>query len=545
MAVEGAVEQARACYDQQAWRNARELFAAVDRETPLEPDDVDRLAMCAYLLGDESDAADLLSRAHQGFQQRGDLEQAAWCAFKIGFNLLGLGQAAHGSGWLARSRRLLDELGRESVVHGYLLIADAIRASMSGDPSRGHELFAETVAIGERFGDRDLVAIGRQGIGRTLLRMGRIAEGVALFDEVMVSVTAGEVSPIVAGDVYCSVIEGCHEIFDLRRAQEWTAALTRWCDRQSDTVPYRGSCLIRRAEVMRVHGAWADALGEAERACERLTLPPPKPAVGAAHYQRAELHRLRGELAKAEEAYRQASDGGRKPQPGLALLRLAQGDVDAALASIRRFVDDTRDRTGRSRVLGAYVEILLAAGDVAAARQAANELSDIATSLEAPFLHATAAHARGAVSIAEDDPDGALAELERACEIWREIDAPYEDARTRVLVSVASRQIGDVDTSDLELAAARRTFQRLGAVTDLARLDEVTRPSAPRGARELTGRELEVLALIATGKTNRAIADALGLSEKTVARHVSNIFTKVGVSSRAAATAYAYRRRLV
>ena len=545
MALEGAIEQARACYDRQAWRNARELFAAVDRETPLEPDDVDRLAMCAYLLGDESDAADLLSRAHQGFQQRGDLEQAAWCAFKIGFNLLGLGQAAHASGWLARSRRMLDELGRESVVHGYLLIPDAIRASMSGYPSRGNELFTEAVAIGQRFGDRDLVAIGRQGIGRTLLRMGRIAEGVALFDEVMVSVTAGEVSPIVAGDVYCSVIEGCHEIFDLRRAHEWTAALTRWCDRQADTVPYRGSCLIRRAEVMRAHGAWGDALGEAERACERLTLPPPKPAVGAAHYQRAELHRLRGELAKSEEAYRQASEGGRKPQPGLALLRLAQGDVDAALASIRRFVDDTRDRTGRSRVLGAYVEILLAAGDVAAARQASNELSDIATSLDAPFLHATAAHARGALSIAEDDPDGALAELEKACEIWREIDAPYEDARTRVLVGVASRQLGDVDTSDFELAAARRTFQRLGAVTDLARLDEVTWPSTPRGARELTGRELEVLALIATGRTNRAIADALGLSEKTVARHVSNIFMKVGVSSRAAATAYAYRRRLV
>src|SRR5687767_14477834 len=249
MVAEGTVQHARACFEQQSWRDARKLFVAADREAPLEPGDVDRLATCAYLLGDESDAADLLSRAHQAFQQRGDLEQAAWCAFKIGFDLLSLGQAAHGSGWLARSRRLLEDLGRESVVHGYLLIPDAIRASMGGNPTRGNELFTDAVAIGQRFGDLDLVAIGRQGIGRTLLRMGKIAEGVALFDEVMVSVTAGEVSPIVAGDVYCGVIEGCHEIFDLRRAQEWTAALTRWCDRQADTVPYRGSCLIRRAEV--------------------------------------------------------------------------------------------------------------------------------------------------------------------------------------------------------------------------------------------------------------------------------------------------------
>jgi ATP/maltotriose-dependent transcriptional regulator MalT len=543
MAVEGAIQRARACFEQQAWREARELFVAADQDAPLQPDDVDRLATCAYLLGDVSDAADLLSRAHQAFQQRGDLELAARCAFRLGITQLGSGQGAHASGWLARCKRLLDDLGRETVIHGYLLIPEGIRAT--GNPGEASKLFTEAAAIGQRFGDRDLVAVARQGIGRMMLRVGRIAEGVALLDEVMVGVTAGEVSPIVAGDVYCSVIEACHEIFDLRRAQEWTAALTRWCDRHSDTVPYRGACLIRRAEVMRLHGEWADALGEAERACERLTVPPPKPAIGAAHYQRAELHRLRGELAKAEDAYRLASEAGRKPQPGLSLLRLAQGDVDAALASIRRFVDDAGDRTWRSRVLAAYVEILLAAGDVATARAAASELADIATFLDARFLHATAAHARGAVLLAEDHPDAAVTELEMACEIWRENEVPYEDARTRVLLAVALRRLGDVDTGDLELAAARRTFQRLGAATDLARLDELTRPSTPRGARELTGRELEVLGLIATGKTNRAIADALGLSEKTVARHVSNIFTKIGVSTRAAATAYAYRRRLV
>jgi DNA-binding NarL/FixJ family response regulator len=296
---------------------------------------------------------------------------------------------------------------------------------------------------------------------------------------------------------------------------------------------------------MRLHGAWSDALGEAERACERLTTPPPKPGAGAAHYQRAELHRLRGELAKAEEAYRQASEAGRKPQPGLALLRLAQGDVDAAVAAIRRVVDETADRTGRSRVLGAYVELLVAANDLESARDAANELRTIAEALDAPFLRATAAHGRGAVLLAEGDAHRALAALREACDIWREMEAPYEEARTRMLIGVASRALGDTDTGELELDAARRLFQRLGAVTDLARVTELRGSGAAEGSGQLTAREREVLALIATGKTNRAIADALGLSEKTVARHVSNIFLKMDVTSRAAATAYAFTHKLV
>jgi ATP/maltotriose-dependent transcriptional regulator MalT len=363
-------------------------------------------------------------------------------------------------------------------------------------------------------------------------------------------VTAGELSPLLVGDIYCSVIDACTEIFDLRRAQEWTEALTQWCDQQPDLVPYRGSCLIRRAEILQVHGSWGDAMDAASRACERLVTPPPKPSAGMALYQCGELLRLRGQLEKAEDAYRQASELGRKPQPGLALLRLVQGDVDAAVASIRRAVDETTDLALRPRVLAAAVEIFLAANDRASARDAANELCNVAESMDALFLRAAAAHAKASVLLTEGDEEGALSSLRCARDLWRDLEAPYEDARSGVLVAIASRKVGDSETADLELASARRTFERLGAAVDVARVDALAKAVAPKGASskapgQLTGRELEVLALVATGQTNRAIADALRLSEKTVARHVSNIFTKLGLSSRAAATAYAYRNRLM
>lgn len=545
MLTADALIQGRACFERQAWRDAHERLSAADRETPLAPEDIDRLATCAYLLGDEPASADLWARAYQEFQLRGDAELAARCAFRIGFILLQKGQMAHGGGWLARARRLLDDAGCDCAVRGYLLLPEAIRVARGGDPARGYELFSEALAIGQRFGDADLIAFGRQGQGRTLIRTGRPADGLALLDEVMVAVTAGELLPLYVGDIYCSVIEACVEIFDLRRAHEWTAALQHWCDRQPDALPYRGTCLVRRAEILQLHGSWTDAMGEAERACEHLLVPPPKAAAGLAYYQRGELHRLRGEFEQAEQAYRQGAEWGRRPQPGLALLRLAQGDVDAALMSLRRAVDENRDTVVRSRVLGAYVEVLLRAGDVAAARSAAEELRDIATSFDAPFLQAMAADCAGAVLVAEGDADGALEALHRARAVWREIEAPYEDARSRVSVALASRMRGDDETATMELDAARREFQRLGAVTDLARANELARPDEAKAPSQLTARELEVLGLVATGKTNRAIADSLGLSEKTVARHISNIFMKLGLASRAAATAYAYRNRLV
>jgi len=358
---------------------------------------------------------------------------------------------------------------------------------------------------------------------------------------VMVAVTSDEVSPIVTGDVYCSVIEACQESFDLRRAQDWTQALSRWCDSQPDLVPYRGQCLLHRAELMQLRGAWEDAMDEARQASTRLAARPGRPSVGAALYQQAELHRLRGEVSAAEEAYRQAGEAGREPQPGLARLWLAQGRTRAAQAAIRRAVDEADDTLTRSRLLPALVEIMLAADDLPAARAGAGELAGIAEGLGAPLLRALAAHAQGAVLLAEDRPQAALGPLRRAWSDWQELEAPYEGARVRVLLSLACRRLGDEETARMELDAARRVFQRLGAAGEVARLAE--QPRAPAGG--LTAREVQVLREVAAGKTNRAIAADLFLSEKTVARHVSNILGKLGLASRSAATAYAYENGLV
>ena len=545
MTTADALHQGRESFERQAWGDAYAWLSAADRERALEPEDLQRLATAAYLVGKDDESADTLTRAHNEFQSRGEAERAARCAFWLGFMLLNKGELARGGGWLGRARRLLDDGARDCVEQGYLLCPVARQYVLEGDVPTAHATFARAARIGDRFRDPDLVALARHGEGRTLIRLGRIAEGVALLDEVMVSVTAGEVSALVVGSVYCSVIEACHDIFDLRRAQEWTAALGRWCASQPDLVPYRGQCLVRRAEIMQLHGAWPDAMDETRRACEWLSQPPGQRALGLALYLQAELYRLRGEFARAEEGYRQASQLGCTPEPGLALLRLAQGQVDAALAAIRRVVEEARDRRARATVLAAYVEIALAASDVSAARAAADELSGIAAAIDAPFLSATSAHATGAVLLAEHDARSALAALRHAWTVWRELDAPYEVARVRVLIGRACRDLGDEDTAEMELDAARCVFQQLGAAPDLARVEALSRKAAGKGAGGLTAREVQVLRLVAAGKTNRAIADDLVISEKTVDRHVSNIFTKLGVSTRAAATAYACQKALL
>jgi len=532
-------------FQRQAWSDAFAQLSAADRTAPLEPEDLERLATAAYLIGRDGDSADVWARAHQVFLSRGGLERAVRCAFWLAFGLLNRGEHARGGGWLARAQRLLDDGENDCVEQGYLLLPVGLRHIGEGDVAAAYATFCRAAEIAERFGDPDLVALALHSRGRVLIRMGEIDRGVAMLDEAMAAVDAGDVSPIVVGDVYCSVIEGCLEIFDLRRAQEWTAVLTHWCESQPDLVPYRGQCLVRRAEILQLHGEWPDALEEAQQACERLSRPPGEPAAGAAFYQQAELHRLRGEFTAAENAYRQASQWGRRPEPGLALLRMAQGQNDAAEAAIRRTVDEARGHVVRSRVLPAHVEIMLAVDDVEAARAAAEELSEIAATIEAPFLRAVAAHAQGAVLLADGEPRAALDALRDAWTGWKDLEAPYEAARVRVLMGLACRGLGDDEGALMELDAARCVFQQLGAAPDLARLDSLSRRAASDGARALTRRELQVLRRVAAGQTNKAIAAELFISERTVERHVSNIFTKLRISSRAAATAYAYEHRLV
>jgi len=432
---------------------------------------------------------------------------------------MNVGEAARANGWFSRAGRLLDQGGHDCVERGYLLVPEVLGHLGSVDGlDLGISVAADVARIGERFDDRNLTTFALHAQGRTRIKQGRIDDGIALLDEAMVAMVAGELSsPVFTGLIYCSVIDACQEIFDFHRTREWTDALSAWCAAQPQLVDFTGLCLVHRAECLQQHGAWPEAIDEARRAGERFT--PGELAAGAAYYRQAEIHRLYGNLADAQEAYRLASERGWQPQPGLALLSLARGRTEAAVAAIRRVLGETTEPLARARFLPACVEIMLAAGDIGEARAACEELTRTATSYSR----------------------GALIALREAGQRWQDLDSPYEVARVRVLRGLACRALGDHDSAELELASARDGFTRLGATPDLDRLTELStgRPSG------LTPRELQVLRLVANGKPNKVIAAELVLSERTVDRHVSNILAKLGVPSRTAATAYAFAHQLV
>jgi len=522
------------------WADAFARFSALHRDRELEGEDLERLAVAAYMVGRDEACEEAWLAAHRAWLRRGEVERAAGCAFRQALGLFFRGDLAPAMGWVARGGRLLEDSRRESVEQAWLGMLAALPRLFQGEGAVD-SVFLEAGDVADRLADPDAAMFARMCRGYALILDGRVGEGMALLDEVMVSVTAGEVAPMLAGIAYCQVIALCQAVFDLRRAREWTEALTRWCDSQPDMVPFRGNCLVHRCEILQLQGAWTEAHESARQACEWLAGPPPWDALGSAHYQLAEIQRLRGEPGHAEQSYRRASLAGRDPEPGMSLLRLAQGRIDLALPAIRRALDEAEDPITRSRLLPACVEIMLETHDVDGARAAADELDGIAARHGAPYLSALSAHASGAVLLAEGDPRAALTKLRAAHRLWRELDAPHPTARLRLLIGLACRELGDAGSAELEFEAARGTFEQLGAEPDLERLDRLT---GTRTSGGLSPRESEVLTLVAAGKSNRAIASELFISEKTVARHVSNIFTKLRLSSRAEATAYAFKHGL-
>jgi DNA-binding CsgD family transcriptional regulator len=541
----GELERGREHYGRRAWADAFRSLSLADQAAPLGGEDLEALAMAAYLIGRDDDYLTALDRAHQAHLNAGEGVCAVRCAFWLGLRFLFRGETGRATGWFGRAQRLLEHEAHECAERGYMLLPIVEQQLAAGDLEAAFATAADAAAIGERCGDADLIACTRMEQGRMRIQQGQIEKGLALLDEVMVAVTAGELSPLVTGLMYCSVIQACQEVYAFGRAREWTAALAEWCEEQPEMVAFTGVCRVHRAEIMQLRGAWQEAIEEAQRVREHAEGVVNLQTAAAALYQQAEVHRLRGELAAAEEAYRSASQWGLEPQPGLALLRLAQGCTDAAVAAIRRAVSATADRLQRTKLLPAQVEIALTAGDLEAARTACRELEEIAASLGGGALGAMAASARGAVELAEGEAHAALGSLRRAFEVWQQIEAPYVAARVRMLIGLACRALGDDDGAALELDAARAVFEQLGAAPDLARINALAQGAPSGGAHGLTRRELQVLRMVAAGKTNKAIAAELFLSEKTVDRHVSNILTKLDVPSRAAATAYAYRHKLI
>jgi len=539
-----ALERGRDAYAARAWVDAQALLRQADASEPLAPPDLTLLAIASYMLGRDDEWLAAHERTHHLHLEAGDAEAAARAAFWIGLSLALRGELGPAEGWFGRAQRLLDEREADCVERGFLLIAYGHGLLGAGDAAAAGVVGAEAAAIARRFGDRDLFAFAMLLQGQAAVFDARVTEGLHLLDEAMVAVMTEDLSPVVSGIAYCGVILTCQEVFELRRAREWTQALQHWWQQQPDMVAFTGRCLIHRAEILQLGGSWEDALEEARRACRRFN-ETNNPTAGLALYREAELLRLQGDLDGAERAYRAASRAGWEPQPGLAQLRLAQGQADAAEAAVRRAVAESADPLRRAVLLPAYVEIMLAAGELDEARAACDELETVAQRYSSGLLDAIAAYERGAVELAAGDVPRALELLRRALDSWRTLEVPYEVGRTRLLIGEACRILDDTDACELELEAALADFVRLGAVPDAARVERLLGRAPEREAHGLSRRELEVLRLLAAGKSNRQIAATLVISEHTVARHVQNIFGKLRVSSRAAATAFAFEHGLV
>ncbi len=538
-----AVEAGHAAVVQRDWAAARDHFqaaAAVARDE-LAGDDHYALAEALFWVGEIDAALTAYEDAYRAYVAESRCRRAAMAAMFLAARSSERGEGVIGSGWMSRAQRLLrnEEEGAE---HGYPLYYDVFAALGRDEFDEAAAVAHRMQEIGRRFDDANLVAIGVLGEGRALIKQGRVDDGLALLDEAMLAARSDDLHPYWTGAIYCHLMDVCHQLADLRRAGEWTQVSATWIETMPEEVLFRGICRVHRAQVLHVQGAWEQAEREANTASS-LLVGVHVVTVAEAHYEVGEIRRLRGDLPGASAAFRRAHELGRDPQPGRALLRLAEGRSDAALTSIRAALSaEPTDKLARARLLAAQVEIALAASDLDGAGEACEELQSIAAAFGSSGLEAEALQSQGAVFLANDRPGDALGLLRAACRLWQELSAPYAAAKVRILLADAYRALDDQDAAVLELDAANEVFERLGARRDVAQVAELKgRSNLPSG---LTPREAEVLRLVAGGQTNREIAKALFLSEKTVARHLSNIFTKLALSSRTAAAAFAFEHGL-
>lgn len=542
MSIVDDLHRARQAYERREWVAAYRALSDLD-EAELKAADFVALATTAYLLGRRNDTVQALQRAYQAHLDEGEVPAAVRTAYWLTTTLWAGGEVAIGSGWLARAERLLDEYGEDVVERGYLLERATLAHIIKGEFAEAFATVPQVAEYGRRYHDPDLTAVGLHQQGRLMIYGGKVADGLRFLDEAMVAVLAGEVSPIFSGIIYCSSVEACQEIFDLGRAGEWTHALTTWCHSQPGLVAFTGQCAVHRGQLMRLHGAYRDAVNEFERAAVRYAEAGGSPAVGLAHYERGETLRIRGEHDAADAAFDAASEFGHAAQPGRALLWLARGRTKAALGAIHRLLAERQDPVHRAQVLAAAVDVLLASGDRDAAAPLAEELTGIGAEFGCTALRAAGKYAAAAVALAASDTERALAYARQAAETWGELSAPYEIARSRVLIGRALRMLGDEESAVADLTTARRTLAGIGARPAEQEVAALLGEQETPG--RLSRREVEVMRLVAAGRSNPEIAATLVLSEKTVARHLSNIFTKLDVGSRTAAAAFAYEHHLV
>jgi DNA-binding NarL/FixJ family response regulator len=533
------VERARDAVERGAWVEAYELLSAID-PARLGPADLQGLADAAWWLARTEESIAARQKAYAGFADAGEDRPAALAAVRLGIEHFLREEPSVGAGWLMRARRhLADQPG--CVEHGFVALVEATMARFRGDLDEAAVAAARATEIGRGFAHPDLTAMGIHTQGLILIARGEVRGGLELLDEAMIAVVAGELSPYFTGAIYCNVLEACLELADVGRANEWSEASRVWCESLPPEAPFPALCRINRAEVADLRGEWSEAQSEATKVAEDAFVPS---VAARAFYETGEIRRRVGDLAGAEDAFARAAELGFEPQPGMALLRLAQGKAQAASTALRlALAGSFGNRLRRARLLAAQVDVAISSSDLDTASAACEELETIARDYGTSALEAMAATARGTLLLADGDVAASLERLRAACAIWRDLRLPYESALARLRYGTALLAAGDEEDAGLELRAARSTFERLGAPDDAARVTSVLgeRVALPR---RMTGREVEVLRLVAAGKTNREIAAALVISEHTVARHVQNIFAKLEVSSRSAATAFAFEHGL-